>query len=209
MGLIVDRNGRRFLDEGEDYRDNTYVKFSKHIIDHAGGLAFAIFDDKMVSRPEFHRAWRPVGEPYQAVSLEDLADRLGIPRASLLETVTDFNGAVQPGELDLDRLDGKHTEGITPPKSNWAMPLDTPPFTAVPITGGITFTFGGLKANGEGQVISTSERIIPGLYAAGELIGEVYYYNYPGATSVIRGAVFGRVAGKHAAARARDARSIF
>ncbi len=204
MGIIVDQNGKRFLDEGEDYRDNTYVKFSKYIIDHADGLAFSIFDDKMVSRPEFHRAWRPVGEPYQADTLEELAGKLGILPAALVQTVKEFNTAVQPGELDLDRLDGKHTEGITPPKSNWAMPMDTPPFTAVPVSGGITFTFGGLKTNGNGQVLNTSEKVIPGLYTAGEPIGEIYYYNYPGATSVIRGAVFGRIAGKHAAQRAKE-----
>jgi len=206
MGVIVDQSGKRFLDEGEDYRDNTYVKFSKFIIDHAGGLAFSIFDDKMVSRPEFHRAWRPVGEPYQADTLEELAGKLGIPPAALVKTVKEFNASVQPGEFDLDRLDGKRTKGITPSKSNWAMPLDTPPYTAVPVTGGITFTFGGLKTNADGQVINTSGKVIPGLYAAGELTGETYYYNYPGATSVIRGAVFGRIAGRHAAERAKGTR---
>lgn len=204
MGIIVDQGGKRFLDEGEDYRDNTYVKFSKYIIDHAGGLAFCIFDDKMVSRPEFHRAWRPVGEPYQADTIEELAAKLGIPPDALVNTVKEFNNAVQPGEFDLDCLDGKHTEGITPGKSNWAMPVDTPPFTAVPVTGGITFTFGGLKTNANGQVINTSGEVIPGLYAAGETVGETYYYNYPGATSVIRGAVFGRIAGRHAAERAKS-----
>ena len=204
MGIIVDQSGRRFLDEGEDFRDNTYVKFSKHIIEHADGLAFSVFDNRMVSRPEFHRAWRPVGEPYQGDSLEDLAARLGVPASGLAETVKEFNAAIQPGELDLDRLDGKHTERLTPPKSNWAMPLDTPPYTAVPVTGGITFTFGGLKADGDGRVINTSGVVIPGLYAAGEPVGEIYYYNYPGATSVIRGAVLGRIAGKHAARRAEE-----
>ncbi|MBI3931629.1 MAG: FAD-dependent oxidoreductase, partial [Chloroflexi bacterium] len=123
MGIFVDQSGKRFLDEGEDYRDNTYVKFSKYIIDQANGLAFSIFDDKMVSRPEFHRAWRPVGEPFQADSLEELADKLGISGAALVQTVREFNAAIQPGELDLDCLDGKHTEGITPPKSNWAIPI--------------------------------------------------------------------------------------
>ncbi len=203
MGIIVDQSAQRFLDEGEDYRDNTYVKFSKYIIDHADGLAFSIFDEKMVGRPEFHSAWRPVGEPFQADTLEELAEKLGIPPDALVQTVAEFNDAIQPGELDLDNMDGKHTEGINPPKSNWAMPLDTPPYTSVPVTGGVTFTFGGLKTNGTGQVISTSEKIISGLYAAGEPQGEIFYYNYPGATSVIRGAVFGRVTGKHAAERVK------
>ena len=83
------------------------------------------------------------------------------------------------------------------------MTLDTPPFIAVPVTGGITFTFGGLKTNESGQVLSTSGKVIPGLYTAGEPMGEIYYYNYPGATSVIRGAVFGRITGRHAAERAK------
>ena len=204
MGIIVDQNGKRFLNEGEDFRDNTYVKFSKYIIDHADGLAFSIFDDKMVSRSEFHRAWRPVGNPYQADTIEEMAEKLGIPPTTLAKTVKEFNAAVQPGELDLDHLDRKHTEGINPPKSNWAIPVDTPPFIAVPVTGGITFTFGGLKVNGSAQVINTSGEIISGLYAAGEPMGEIFYYNYPGATSVIRGAVFGRIAGKHAADRIKD-----
>jgi len=208
MGIIVDQHGKRFLDEGEDYRDNTYVKFSKHIIEHADGLAFAVFDERMVSRPEFHSAWRPVGEPYRAATLEELAQKLEIPADAFIQTVQEFNAAIQPGEMDLDHLDGKHTEGIAPPKSNWAMPLDMPPYTAVPVTGGITFTFGGLKANAGGQVINTSGNVIPGLYAAGELIGEIFYYNYPGATSVIRGAVFGRISGKHAAERAQAADKI-
>lgn len=203
MGIIVDQSGRRFLDEGEDFRDNTYVKFSKYIIEHADGLAFSVFDERMVSRPEFHRAWRPVGEPYQAGTLEELAKILRIPAPAFEQTVKEFNAAVQPGELDLDRLDNKHTEGIAPAKSNWAMTLDTPPYTAVPVTGGITFTFGGLKTSAQGQVINTSGQVIPGLYAAGEPMGEIYYYNYPGATSVIRGAVFGRIAGRHATKRAK------
>ena len=205
MGIFVDRAGKRFLDEGIDYRDNTYVKFSKYIIDNVGGLAFSVFDDKMVSRSEFQSAWRPVGEPYQADTLEALAEKLGIPSAAFVQTVKEYNAAVQPGELDLDHMDGKHTEGITPPKSNWAMTIDTPPFVAVPVTGGITFTFGGIKVNDLGQVINTWDKIIPGLYAAGEPVGDVYYYNYPGATSVVRGAVNGRIAGKHAAARVKGA----
>ena len=203
MGIIVNRQGQRFLDEGEDYRDQTYVKFGKAIIEEAAGEAYCIFDDKVVSRPEFHRAWRLVGEPYQDETLEGLASKLGIALEGLVETVHLFNQAVQPGTLDLDTLDGKCTQGIVPPKSNWALPLDTPPFVGVPVTGAITFTFGGLKVNGQAQVISTQDRVMPGLYAAGEPMGEVYYYNYPGATSVLRGAVFGYIAGKEAARQAK------
>jgi tricarballylate dehydrogenase len=203
MGIIVDAQGRRFLDEGEDFRDNTYVKFGKAIIEQADGVAFCIFDQQMYGRPEFQRAWRPVGPPVVAETLEELAAALGLPPAALTRTVLEFNEAVQPGALDLDRLDGKSTRGLAPPKSNWALPLTEPPFVAVPVTGGITFTFGGLKVDASARVIDTAGRVIGGLYAAGELMGELFYYNYPGATSVLRGAVFGRIAGTHAARRAR------
>jgi tricarballylate dehydrogenase len=202
MGIIVDAQGRRFLDEGEDFRDNTYVKFGKTIIEQADGVAFCIFDQQTYRRPEFQRAWYPVEPPVVAETLDALALQLGIERDSLVRTVADYNEAVQPGEFDLDRLDGKRTAGITPPKSNWALPLTEPPFVGVPVTGGITFTFGGLKVDERARVIDTAGRIIDGLYAAGELMGEVYYYNYPGATSVLRGCVFGRIAGREAARRA-------
>jgi tricarballylate dehydrogenase len=138
-----------------------------------------------------------------APTLDQLAAELGIDAAGLSRTVDEYNAAVQPGDFDLDRLDGKAALGITPPKSNWALAISEPPFVGVPVTGGITFTFGGLKVDARARVHDNAGRIIEGLYAAGELMGEVYYYNYPGATSVLRGAVFGRIAGHEAASRAR------
>lgn len=203
LGIIVDREGRRFLDEGEDFRDHTYVKFSKAIIERAGGLAWCIFDQRAFQREEFARAWRPVGPPFVGETVRELAQAIGVPPANLESTIASFNAAVQPGAYDLDRLDGKRTEGIHPPKSNWALPLDQPPFLAIPVTGGITFTFGGLKCDTRARVIDTRGEPIEGLYAAGELMGEFFYDNYPGATSVIRGAVYGRIAGSEAARRAR------
>ena len=201
MGIIVDGQGKRFLDEGEDFRDHTYVKFGKAIIEQADGTAFCIFDQQMVQREEFARAWRPVGPPIEATSIGELATALSIAPEQLVRTVDDYNGAVQPGAFDLDRLDGKHTEGLTPAKSNWAMRLEEPPFVAIPVTGGITFTFGGLKVDSAARVIDVADRPIAGLYAAGEPMGEIFYHNYPGASSVIRGAVFGRIAGREAAER--------
>ena len=201
MGIIVDGQGKRFLDEGEDFRDHTYVKFGKAIIEQADGSAFCIFDQQMVQREEFARAWRPVGPPIEAASIRDLATALSIAPEQLVRTVDDYNRAVQPGEFDLDRLDGKHTEGLTPAKSNWAMRLEEPPFVSIPVTGGITFTFGGLKVDQAARVIDVADRPIAGLYAAGEPMGEIFYHNYPGASSVIRGAVFGRIAGREAAER--------
>jgi tricarballylate dehydrogenase len=201
MGIFVDRSGHRFIDEGEDYRDHTYVKFSKQIVEQADGEAWCVFDQQAYQREEFARAWRPVGPPFQADSLKELADLMDLPAEDFMETVSAFNAAVQPGEYDLDRLDGKGTRGITPPKSNWALPLDQPPYIAIPVTGGITFTFGGLRCDTTARVIDTRGTVMEGLYAAGEPMGEIFYYNYPGASSVIRGAVFGRIAGAHAASR--------
>lgn len=201
MGIFVNSEGRRFIDEGEDFRDHTYVKFSKRIIEEAGGNAWCIFDQQAYQREEFARAWRPVGPPIEAATLKELAEKTRLPAENLMETIAGFNAAVQPGEYDLDRLDGKRTAGITPPKSNWALPLDTPPYVAIPVTGGITFTFGGLKCDTFARVYDTRGEVMEGLYAAGEPMGEIFYYNYPGATSVIRGAVYGRIAARHAATR--------
>ncbi|HXU25524.1 MAG TPA: FAD-dependent tricarballylate dehydrogenase TcuA [Tepidiformaceae bacterium] len=203
MGIFVDTSGHRFLDEGEDFRDHTYVKFSKFIVEQAGGEAWCVFDQQAFQREEFARAWRPVGPPFQADTWKELAQLMDLPAEDLMETVGAFNAAVQPGEYDLDRLDGKRTMGITPPKSNWALPLDQTPYIAIPVTGGITFTFGGLKCDTTARVIDTRGQVMEGLYAAGETMGELFYYNYPGASSVIRGAVYGRIAGADAAARAK------
>jgi tricarballylate dehydrogenase len=200
MGIFVDRNGRRFIDEGEDYRDHTYVKFSKRIIEVApGGTAWCLFDQQAYQREEFARAWRPVGPPYEAGTMKELAGLIDVPAENLMDTVANFNAAVQPGEYDLDRLDGKRTTGLTPNKSNWALPLAEAPYIAIPVTGGITFTFGGLKCDPRARVIDTRGQVMAGLYAAGEPMGEIFYNNYPGASSVIRGAVYGRIAGREAA----------
>jgi len=203
MGIFVDRSGRRFLDEGEDFRDHTYVKFSKYIVEQAGGEAWCLFDQKAYQREEFARAWRPVGAPFEAGSMKELAQLIGVPAENLLDTVANFNAAVQPGTYDLDRLDGKRTAGITPPKSNWALPLDSPPYIAIPVTGGITFTFGGLKIDETAAVLDTADRPIPGLYAAGELVGGIFYGNYLGGAGLMSGSVFGRLAGRSAGTAAR------
>ena len=201
LGLFIDEDGERFLDEGEDFRDQTYVKFCKAIMNHKSGVAFNVFDDKV--RAEDPDAWkraiRTAEDPYEADTIHGLAEILQIPPERMERTIKAYNAACQPGTFDPLRLDGLCTKGLVINKSNWARPLDTPPFLAYPVTGGITFTFGGLKANANAQVIHTSGRVIPGLYVAGEPMGELYYYNYMGATSVLRGAVFGRIAGRHAA----------
>jgi tricarballylate dehydrogenase len=202
LGVIVNMEGRRFLDEGEDFRDNTYVAFSKQMVQQPEGLCYCVLDQQARRDPAWDRGVKTITPPHEADSLEELARLMGVPVATFLQTIDEYNQAVdRQTPFDPDRRDGKAALGIVPPKSNWALPIEEPPFLAFGVTGGITFAFGGLKTDTSARVIDTSDRVIPGLYAAGEPQGEFYYYNYPGATSVLRGCVFGRIAGEHAAQR--------
>lgn len=199
LGIIVNMEGRRFLDEGEDFRDNTYVAFSKQMVQQPGGKCFCVLDQQARRDPAWNRGVRTITPPHEADTLEELARLMGVPAVSFLQTVREYNHAVdRQAPFDPDRRDGKAATGLYPPKSNWALPIEEPPFLAFGVTGGITFAFGGLKTDTSARVIDTTDRVIPGLYAAGEPQGEFYYYNYPGATSVLRGCVFGRIAGEHA-----------
>ena len=138
-------------------------------------------------------------KPLTADSLEALVAQLPLDAAVCLETLRDFNRAARPGKFDPSVKDGLAAEGLEPPKSNWAQPLDTPPFYAYPCTGGITFTLGGLKVDGAAQVIDTALEPIPGLYTCGEMVGGLFHHNYPGGSGLVSGAVFGRIAGRSAA----------
>ena len=134
---------------------------------------------------------------------EALAKELDINPAGLVQTVTAFNAACQPGEYNPSILDGVSTKGITPPKSNWALPISEPPYHGFVVTCGITFTFGGLRINTSGEVQDTTEQTIPGLYAAGELVGGIFYGNYLGGSGLMSGSVFGRLSGGSAGRYAR------
>ena len=136
----------------------------------------------------------------EASTIEELAKKLEIDVEGLARTVREFNAAVQPGAFNPAILDGKRTEGVLPPKSNWALPIDTPPYVGYGVTTGITFTFGGLRITPRAEVLDTEGRSIPGLYAAGENVGGLFYYNYPGGSGLMAGAVFGRISGAEAAA---------
>jgi len=196
FGVLVDVNGRRFFDEGEDFWAYTYAKLGGIILTQARGVAYQIFDDKVVGLLEGRYA---TGKPATADSLAALVAQLPVDRPRLLETLEGYNAAVAPGAFDPTLRDGLATKGLALPKSNWAQRLDTPPFTAWPVTGGITFTFGGVRVNDRAQVQSTSWTSIAGLYACGEMVGGLFHGNYPGGTGLTSGAVFGRIAGANAA----------
>ena len=198
FGLIVNVEGNRFVDEGADLRNYTYAKYGKEILAQPQRVAFQLFDQKTkhLLRDEY---FIPQASVVEANTIEALADGLGIDVAAMTQTIAEYNAAVQPGEYNPTALDGKHTEGIEPPKSNWALTLDEPPYMGYAVTCGLTFTFGGLKINAQAQVIDTEDAPIPGLYAAGELTGGLFYNNYPGGSGLMAGAVFGRIAGAQAA----------
>ena len=201
IGIVVNMNGERFIDEGADYRNHTYAKYGREVMKQPQRAAVQIFDAKTIANVRDEYRIRQVTKA-EANTLEELAEKLEIDVEGLKKTVAEFNAACQPGNYNPSILDGVTTKGISPPKSNWALPIDTPPYTGFVVTCGITFTFGGLRINDNAEVLDLVDRPIPGLFAAGELVGGIFYQNYPGGTGLLNGAVFGRLAGKSAGVRA-------
>ena len=201
FGIVVNVNGERFVDEGADFRNYTYAKYGREILFQPQRAAFQIFDQttKHLLRDEYHI---PQVSKVESDTIEGLADGLGVVREGLVRTVRGFNAAVQPGDYNPTELDGKRTVGIDPPKSNWALPIDSPPYLGYAVTCGITFTFGGLKIDESCRVLDTEDMVISGLYAAGELVGGLFYHNYLGGSGLMAGSVFGKLAGESAAAYA-------
>ena len=198
VGIIVNIHGRRFVDEGADFRNYTYVKYGKEVIQQPRRAAFQIFDQKVVHLLREEYRIREVTKA-EASTLEELARKLEIDVDGFVRTVREYNAAVQPGAFNPAVKDGKSTKGLTPPKSNWAQTIDAPPYLGYAVTTGISFTFGGLRITSEAQVIDCEQHPIPGLYACGELVGGLFYNNYPGGAGLMAGSVFGRLAGRSAA----------
>jgi tricarballylate dehydrogenase len=195
IGIVVNMNGERFIDEGADYRNHTYAKYGREVMKQPQRAAVQIFDAKTIGMVRDEYRIRQVTKA-EADTIEELAKKLEIDVAGLERTIAAFNAACQPGDYNPAILDGKGTKGITPPKSNWALPIDKPPYHGFMVTCGITFTFGGLRINSNGEVLDLVDRAIPGLYAAGELVGGIFYQNYLGGAGLMSGAVFGRLAGQ-------------
>ena len=198
FGLIVNVDGKRFVDEGADLRNYTYAKYGREILKQPQRVAFQLFDQKTkhLLRDEY---FIPQMTMVEANTIEELAIGLDINPEELQKTIETYNESVQEGDFNPTALDGKHTKGIFPPKSNWAQEMDSPPYLGYAVTCGITFTFGGLKIDSNTQVQDNSDMPIPGLFAAGELTGGLFYNNYPGGSGLMSGAVFGKIAGENAA----------
>ncbi|MEA3154030.1 MAG: tricarballylate dehydrogenase [Betaproteobacteria bacterium] len=196
-GVMLNVEGKRWIDEGADMNAFTYAKYGGLILKQTKGRVYQIFDSKVLDllEPRYKTS-----EPFKSDTLEGLVSQLNVDRQRAMKSLQEYNAAAgRGGPFNPAVLDGMHTEGIEPAKTNWAQKLDTPPFYSWPVTGGITFTFGGLKVNKEAQVISTGWKPMEGLYCAGEMVGGLFHYNYPLGTGLMSGAVFGRIAGRSAA----------
>ena len=200
FSIMVNADGKRFVDEGADFRNYTYAKYGAEIMKQPGQAVWQIFDAKTAHllRDEYHI--RQITK-VKSTTLEDLVKQLDdVDTEPCLAEIKAFNAAVKTDvPFNPNVKDARCTEGLSINKTNWANTLDEPPFEAYAVTCGITFTFGGLRVNTNAQVLDTDLRTMPGLYAAGELVGGIFYHNYPGGTGLMSGSVFGKIAGTSAA----------
>jgi tricarballylate dehydrogenase len=201
IGVMVNALGRRFVDEGADLRNYTYAKYGRVILQQPDQYAWQVFDNKVIPLLRDEYRIKQVTK-VTADTIEELGRKMGIDVPAFVAEVEAYNKAVQTDRsFDLSVKDGRGTEGLAIPKSNWANTLDEAPYEAYQVGCGITFTFGGLRiAPDTAQVLNNDLEPIPGLFAAGELVGGIFYYNYPSGTGLMSGAVFGKLAGQSAAA---------
>lgn len=202
FGIMVNADGRRFVDEGADFRNYTYAKYGRVILNQPQQFAWQVFDQKVTHLFRDEYRIKQVTK-VTANTIEELATKLeGVNPEVFIEEVRAYNQAVRTDvSFNPNVKDGRRTDGLAVNKTNWANTLEDGPFEAYQVTCGITFTFGGLRINSDGEVLDQAGRHIPGLYACGEMAGGLFYFNYPGGSGLTYGAVFGRRAGE-AAARA-------
>lgn len=199
-GIVVDRAGRRFFDEGRGLVHETWEWLARHIhFSVEGGRAYAILDSRVLEIPDWQRATRSEVPPHRAQSLARLAREIGVDAPGLAATVSAYNAActADAGRFDATRCDGLKASGaLLPPKSNWARAIEVPPFLAWPLVGAVAYTFGGIATDARARVLKGGAPF-PGLYAAGEITGH-FYGTAPNAVAVLRALVFGRRAGLEA-----------
>ena len=203
FAIMVNATGKRFVDEGADFRNYTYAKYGRVILEQPSQFAWQIFDQKTKHLQRDEYRIRQITK-VTADTIEELAKKLdGVDAAQFVKTIAEYNAAVRKDvPFNPNVKDGRCTQGLVINKSNWANTIDSPPYEGYAVTCGITFTFGGLRINTDGEVLNTDYQPIHGLYAAGELVGGIFYFNYPGGSGLISGAVFGKIAGT-SAGRAR------
>jgi tricarballylate dehydrogenase len=198
LGIIVNNEGMRFLDEGADFRNYTYAKYGKEILKQPGSIAYQIFDATLRPMLRSEEYDMPGISVAVAPTIDELATKIGVPPEKLVQCVNSFNDSIDRSvPFDPTVKDGRRAD-VEPPKSNWASALETGPFYAFGVTCGITFTFGGLKSDTDGRVLDDQGQHIAGLYVAGEMLGGLFSTNYPGGSGLPAGFVFGRRAGNAA-----------
>lgn len=200
-GILVNADGERFVDEARGPIDAWYERTTRDIQAQAGGVAWVVLDQQALAVPNIRSGIRTDQPPVRGATIRELAAGMGVPADRLEATVAAYDAACPDGAFDHRAPDGLATRGLVPPKSNWARPLSEGPYEAYPIMAANVFTFGGLKTTPAAEVVDRDGAVIPGLWSAGELTG-LYYSDYTGSTSVLRGATFGRIAGREAAGRA-------
>jgi tricarballylate dehydrogenase len=200
FSIVVDRHGKRFYDEGEDLWPKRYAIWGRLVAQQPGQIAYSIVDAKA------ERLFMPSVFPaIRAGSIGELARALGLDPAALEATVDQFNRAVRPGRFDGAALDDCATAGLTPPKTHWARAIDTPPFLGYPLRPGITFTYLGVGVDECARVLMQDGRPVTNLWAAGEIMaGNILGKGYLAGFGMTIGTVFGRIAGREAAAHAHQ-----
>ncbi|WP_022885320.1 FAD-dependent tricarballylate dehydrogenase TcuA [Glaciibacter superstes] len=208
FSIMLNADGKRFLDEGADFRNYTYAKYGKRILEQPGQFAWQIFDGSLLHLLRDEYRIREVTK-ITANTIEQLVTKLeGVDSEQALRTINDFNAAIDTEQpFNPNVKDGRRTTTLEVDKTNWAVGLHEPPFHAYRVTCGITFTFGGLHIGPDASVLDEDTQAIPGLFACGELVGGIFYFNYPGGSGLTAGAVFGRRSGRAAAQAALTARS--
>lgn len=194
FSIVVNDKGQRFYDEGEDFWPKRYAIWGRLIASQPDQIAYAIFDEKVKNN------FMPsIFEPISGKTIAELAKKLDVPATQLEKTVLDFNQSIVQGIYDINQLDSCRTKGLEPPKSHWALPIDTAPYYAYPLKPGITFTYLGLEVDSLARVQFDNEAS-PNIYAAGEIMaGNILGQGYCAGTGMTIGGVFGRIAGKEAA----------
>ncbi len=196
LGIMINAKGKRFLDEGKNFRNYTYAQYGRKVLEQPGHFAWQVFDSKVFDL--LYEEYRFKDAHFvEGKTIDELISKMdNIDKIETKKTIREYNSAVDTNiTFDPTILDGKSTKGLGIKKSNWAQRIDKGPFKAFPVTGGITFTYGGLKINDQGSVLNTNDEPINGLYACGELVGGVFFNGYPGGSGLTSGAVFGRIAG--------------